>query len=123
MTAAPDQIDALDLEVVRVKLTMPQEAGGYGWPERETNDAIRGYRAFLKQVRTHRRARANASSGGEAKAGHGPAPDPVTDIVWHTHILFTEKYHRDCAALFGEYIHHRPRIAEDDGADHHPVGS
>ena len=37
-------------------------------------------------------------------------PEPIADIVWHTHILFTEKYHEDCLEIFGDYIHHRPKI-------------
>jgi len=119
VNAVSGMIDALDLDVVRRKLVLETEAGGYGWPERETDDAIRGYRQFLKQVLAYR---TRCNSGDGRKTERGPAPDPVTDIVWHTHILFTEKYHSDCDRLFGEYIHHRPRVEGAAAADHHPVG-
>lgn len=119
MTPVSGKIDALDLEVVKLKLTMPPEEGGYGWPVEETDHAILAYRQFLKQVLSYRAG----NDAGEAMSKRGPAPDAVTDIVWHTHILFTEKYHRDCEALFGEYIHHRPRVGTDVSADHHPVGA
>jgi len=32
------------------------------------------------------------------------------DQFWHQHILDTEKYARDCNALFGRMIHHNPHI-------------
>ena len=120
MKEGPDRIDSLDLEVVKRKLTLPPEAGGYGWPAADSEEAIRSYRAFLKRVRTYRAKTADCDGD---LLGHGPSPDPVTDIVWHTHILFTEKYHRDCAALFGAYIHHRPRVEADAAAGHPPAGA
>lgn len=123
MTDVLDKIATLDLQVVRQKLVMAPEAGGYGWPEQETDDAIERYRAFLKDVYASRRQR-DAAGGGEAEAGMQElAPDPVTDIVWHTHILFTEKYHRDCDALFGEYIHHRPVVEDGVSSDRPPAGA
>jgi hypothetical protein len=33
------------------------------------------------------------------------APSAVCDIAWKEHILSTVKYHRDCARLFGSYLH------------------
>lgn len=33
------------------------------------------------------------------------------DEFWHTHILDTTKYRRDCSAVFGRYIHHNPHLA------------
>jgi hypothetical protein len=38
------------------------------------------------------------------------------DEVWHTLILFTETYHRFCEYVAGEYIHHRPFLADDGGS-------
>eukprot|EP00750_Incisomonas_marina_P017115 INCI19869.1.p1 GENE.INCI19869.1~~INCI19869.1.p1 ORF type:complete len:177 (+),score=21.08 INCI19869.1:91-621(+) len=37
----------------------------------------------------------------------GMGPKDV-DKVWHTHILFTRKYLRDCVRLCGQFVHHRP---------------
>lgn len=36
------------------------------------------------------------------------------DPFWHSHILHTQDYHRFCAAVFGQYIHHTP-LDESDG--------
>lgn len=35
-----------------------------------------------------------------------PAKD--IDDFWHNHVLDTEKYHQDCEAIFGYYLHHHP---------------
>lgn len=48
---------------------------------------------------------------------HHPTPlVPKKDIdeFWHNHILFTENYTRDCLAIFGYYVHHRPALPGDD---------
>ncbi len=35
-------------------------------------------------------------------------PTPTLDQVWHVHILDTQRYRRDCLALFGRFIDHQP---------------
>lgn len=40
-------------------------------------------------------------------------PTTDIDIVWHQHILDTERYAIDCLALFGEFLHHRPHLKGD----------
>lgn len=35
-------------------------------------------------------------------------PSIEIDEFWHNHILFTEKYHRDCKKIFGKFLHHNP---------------
>ena len=114
------RIDALDLRLVKLKLAMSPDKGGYGWPEKETDEAIENYRTFLKEVYAYRTEKKRAARIDGAKAVR-LSPDPLTDIVWHTHILFTEKYHEDCESLFGEYIHHRPVVDENESADSLPV--
>lgn len=94
-------IDELDLSPIFKKVCLPVEEGGYGWPEDAASSAIEDYRAFLHEI--HEAEPVN----GEMKK---ISPDPIVDIVWHTHILFTEKYHADCEAIFGKYIHHEPLI-------------
>lgn len=34
-------------------------------------------------------------------------PEPI-DAMWHHHILDTRKYAEDCAAVFGQFLHHFP---------------
>jgi hypothetical protein len=35
-------------------------------------------------------------------------PTPLLDYIWHRHILDTQRYRRDCLALFGQFIDHQP---------------
>lgn len=35
-------------------------------------------------------------------------PTRAIDIVWHEHILHTEKYREDCMHIFGDFFHHYP---------------
>jgi len=35
-------------------------------------------------------------------------PSKRVDLVWHEHILDTEKYKRDTLRMFGHYVHHAP---------------
>ncbi len=36
------------------------------------------------------------------------SPTLLVDEFWHSHILHTEQYFRDCSQYFGYYFHHRP---------------
>jgi len=42
-------------------------------------------------------------------------PSLDIDEFWHYHILDTEKYHRDCQAIFGYYLHHHPTYPGPEG--------
>lgn len=95
-------IDKLDLRDIQLKLTMPNEEGGFEWPEKETQEAIGEYREFLKELIPYMQD----DKRNEVK----PSPSMIVDIVWHTHILFTLKYHKDCDEIFGHYVHHQPII-------------
>ena len=79
---------------------MEFDSGGYDWPVIEAEKAISSYRKFLKTV----------LSIENNKILKGLQPDAIQDIVWHTHILFTEKNHQDCQNIFGEYLHHVPKL-------------
>lgn len=35
-------------------------------------------------------------------------PSAEVDEIWHHHILDTRQYHKDCQAIFGEFLHHDP---------------
>ncbi|STX27686.1 Uncharacterized conserved protein [Legionella beliardensis] len=95
-----NKVDDLNLDVVKTKLAMTNQDGGYEWPEDAINMAIDAYRAFLKQALKNRFNNIDCIL----------QPEPLADIVWHTHILFTQKYHQDCNVIFGEYLHHQPKI-------------
>ena len=39
-------------------------------------------------------------------------PTDDIDMIWHSHILDTEQYAKDCANLFGTFLHHNPFFGE-----------
>lgn len=40
-------------------------------------------------------------------------PSEDTDEAWHSHILHTKKYAKDCDMLFGSFRHHTPMYISD----------
>ncbi len=66
-----------------------------GWSMDRAQAAARGYREFL------------AECGADPLGSVRPASQDV-DEVWHTHILDTPKYEKDCLVLFGCFLHHVP---------------
>jgi hypothetical protein len=36
-------------------------------------------------------------------------PSRKADYMWHMHILFMEKYEKDCMAYLGRMLYHRPK--------------
>lgn len=69
-----------------------------GWLQEDAYESVRRYKNFL-MIRIK-------------YPDVGVVPTSDIDEVWHTHILYTREYTRDCKMLFGEYLHHSP--AGDD---------
>jgi hypothetical protein len=96
-------IQALDLETVKIRVMDPQV--GEGWTREYADGIERAYKTYLSMLAKY--------------------PDQAEDILlskevdefWHTHILQTMKYHDDCEAVFGKYLHHEPHIGELTAAD------
>lgn len=80
----------LDLECISYKVCRDEN-----WEIINVDRVEMKYRIFLQLVRN-------------CRPGDTVAPTKEIDIYWHHHILDTEKYHRDCQALFGNYLHHYP---------------
>ncbi len=102
-------IAALDLEPVKVKLMHTES--GEGWTLARANAVEFEYRRFLHLMKKYPHEQT--------------APLVDVDTFWHYHILDTMKYHADCDAVFGHYLHHFPYIGlrgEDDEAAHLRVG-
>lgn len=104
-TEGRSKIAALDLECVFNQLVGPVETGGYEWPHKEARQAVNDYREFLIDT-LELEIQLTDDYPQDARAW----PSKAVDIVWHTHILFTEKYFEDCDAIFGHYLHHRPQV-------------
>jgi hypothetical protein len=79
----------LDLEYLVKRLVDRDQ-----WTQNDAKEAVRRYKNFLILICKY------------PQAVVAPAPD--IDEVWHTHILFTREYTRDCKAIFGNYLHHAP---------------
>src|SRR6267154_1470102 len=96
-------INALDLESVKIRAMDPKL--GEGWTCEYAEGIEQGYRTYLAMLAKY--------------------PDHAVDILlskdvdefWHTHILQTVKYHDDCEAVFGKYLHHAPHIGEVTAED------
>lgn len=80
----------LNLECVSYKVLRDE-----GWSLDRVERVEREYRAFLQIIRD-----------GQGRDDIGPTKE--IDIMWHHHLLDTEKYARDSWALFGFFLHHYP---------------
>lgn len=88
------KIDDLDLSMVKMKLCLPIEKEGKGWTPEEADIAELWYKRFLKLC--------------NMVPAQDIVPTKLIDVIWHSHILDTRKYHADCQAIFGHYLHHFP---------------
>ncbi|EKD74396.1 MAG: hypothetical protein ACD_44C00469G0006 [uncultured bacterium] len=66
------------------------------WSENKTQRAVQDYKNFLFLKRKYSTSHPNLP------------PSAEIDEIWHHHILDTQRYHEDCKAIFGEYLHHDP---------------
>lgn len=85
-------IKTMDLKNIKRKLMEPEPAG-QGWSQEQADEAEKWYRRYLEIVLRD-----------QTSAGH--VPNHIIDLFWHTHILDTESYARDCQNIFGCFLHH-----------------
>ncbi|WP_428330328.1 glycine-rich domain-containing protein [Mucilaginibacter sp.] len=81
------KINDLDLTQIAARLVRKNR-----WTQKRVEVAIMEYRKFLYI----------AILRGAVE------PSKDIDEVWHNHILYTEKYAKDCAHIAGRLIHHTP---------------
>ncbi|BDT57996.1 hypothetical protein MasN3_14900 [Massilia varians] len=100
--------ETLDLAPIKMKLMHVES--GEGWSALRTDAVETEYRRFLFLMKKYPDAEAS--------------PTVDVDIFWHYHILDTMKYARDCAALFGYFLHHYPYvgIGTADEGEHEQAG-
>jgi hypothetical protein len=95
---------SLDLSMVRMKMSDPQE--GRDWTDAEVDIAEQEYRRFLALHLMYPQV--------------DVVPCGIVDEIWHTHILDTHAYAPDCQEVFGFFLHHFPYFGmrgERDAAD------
>jgi hypothetical protein len=86
---AIDRVSQLDFTMLKRKLIEE-----HGWTAEFCEDVESLYRKFLAL---------NARYPDQKICPTGPI-----DTFWHAHILDTRAYARDCALIFGGYLHHFP---------------
>ena len=104
VAAALERVAAIDFSRINKKLQ-------YDDPDRWTDERLaaaeEAYRRFLALNLLYPRETL--------------AVNRVLDDYWHAHILDTEKYARDCDAIFSEMLHHYPYFGlpgEEDEGEH-----
>lgn len=83
-------IDELDLSMISLKLSDPEE--GLGWSDSYCQQIALEYRRYLALSRQY--------------PERAIVPSKIVDNFWHFHILDTQAYARDCQNLFGFFLHH-----------------
>lgn len=102
----PEDIAAIDLEMVKMKMAEPKE--GVGWNPEQVGSAELEYKRYLALCRKFPAPR------------HSIVPNKVMDTMWHYHILDTRAYCADSDRVFGGYFHHFPYFGlrgEEDERD------
>lgn len=96
----PHAIAALDFTRMTQKLLDPEE--GAGLTATEIDLAEQEYRKFLALHLAHPELPL--------------VPNRLIDLMWHAHILDTQRYAHDCLRLFGHVMHHDPYMGIDGPA-------
>lgn len=101
----PEKIRNLNLGPIIWKLTCDdsEAANEVDWDEKQTMRVSEEYRKFLA-----------LTLEGEGKI---TSPSHNIDVIWHHHILDTQKYHEDMEHIFGHMIHHFPYLGVRGSAD------
>ena len=93
--------EALDLAPIKMKLMHVES--GEGWSALRADAVETEYRRFLFLMKKYPDVEAS--------------PTVDVDTFWHYHILDTMKYARDCAAVFGYFLHHYPYVGIGEESD------
>lgn len=91
-TLVMDDIEALDLTLIKQKLQDKEESEG--WSTDRCDQIEIEYKRFLVLKRAY--------------PEKDIVPNGSIDKFWHQHILDTAKYAVDCHDLFGYFLHHYP---------------
>jgi hypothetical protein len=95
-----EKIGSLDLSDIKMKL---MHKSGEGWSQVHADAVELEYRRFLYLAKKY--------------PDQQTAPTVDVDTFWHSHILDTRKYARDCQEIFGYFLHHFPYLGIGARAD------
>lgn len=96
---AKTYIDQIDFSMIINKMVTRDD-----WLEDEAQAVCKMYRNYLFLLKKY-------------KDKFELPPSEEIDEFWHQHILDTRKYHVDCEAIFGKYLHHYPYLGVDERTD------
>lgn len=96
LETARQYIYSIDFSMLIHKICTPDPNIARIWDEESALKVINYYRNYLWLLRKY--------------SEEYPVLPPSIDIdeIWYHHILDTYKYHEDCLAIFGQYLHHYP---------------
>ena len=83
----------VELPVCDLTKVMARVTKDNSWDEETAKFAEQEYRRFMVLCK---------------ETDGGVCPPKIVDEVWHTHILFTQRYQTDCEEYYGKFIHHIP---------------
>ena len=92
LRSTAERVERLDF--TGIKAYMCDASSGPHWARHIANEVELEYRRFLILNALHPDERI--------------VPGPLIDDFWHRHILDTVAYQRDCAEIFGHFLHHVP---------------
>jgi hypothetical protein len=95
-----NRLNNLDIEPIIFQFMNMEETR---WSLEKADRVAQEYRCFLYLVWKY--------------PGKVIVPNKVIDQFWHQHIIDTEKYHQDCHAVFGYFLHHFPYFGMRGEAD------
>lgn len=94
----------LDFSPMIQRLMAEPEQGGFGWEQAEAEEIALEYKAFFANM---------VAMIAAGEKGKPEGLNPLVDIFWHTHVLFTRKYANDCRIAVGKFIHHQPELPSE----------
>lgn len=96
---ARSYIEALDLDYI-VRAMCAESYALPRWTREDALTCCKLYKEFLILQKKH--------------LPEQLVPTRQVDEFWHNHILHTQRYTRDCSAIFGHYLHHQPAEPGDN---------
>jgi len=88
------------LDLARFVPKLLRDQSPYFKDEATAKRAIEEYRRMLGLIQKYPRLPA--------------VPSKLVDLVWHEHVLDTQRYQRDCLKMFGKYMHHLPSFGGEE---------
>ncbi len=107
-TKQKQQIEKLNLERIVSKLCSRQTDITHNqksWSRKKAKTAVLQYKRYLWVLKKYQ------------KQYKFLPPSAEIDLIWHSHILDTKSYAKDCKRIFGKILHHDPYFGLNGKSD------